>query len=239
MPIASVLSDPTYLLLLVGVIFVHACYQLSVSVLAHFTSHSLSRKTSDQRLLLLGLSYSLGAILTTTFLITGLATLMSQLDVSTDSRILLAFVVGLAPLIGLATVFWYYKKGQGTRLWLPRPIANYLLERSKKTRSAFEALLLGAATVIGELPFLLGPLLFITFIVSRAAPAGWLGWSSLYSVVAYIPLLFVTMYITSGHSVARIQKWREDNKSFLKWTSGITLVLLTIYLTVIQLGVIS
>lgn len=237
MPPSSPLSDPAYLLLAVGVLFVHICYQLSVSVLTHFSSHSLSRKTSDHRLLALGFSYSLGVIVTTVLVIVTLASL-AQLLLG-GSKLLVAVVVGLAPFIGLATVLWYYRQGAGTRLWLPRPVAVYLLERSKETHSSLEASLLGAATVIGELPFLIGPILFITYVISLLAPASWVGWSLLYSTVAALPLLVATMYTTSGHSVARIQKWREMNKSFLQWTSGIALVLLTVYLTVLQLGVSS
>lgn len=237
MPAFSVLSDPAYLLIAVGALFVHVCYQLSVSVLTHFTAHSLSRKTSDKRLLALGLSYSLGVIVATTLSITGLASLAQLLQ--GGPRIFTAIVVGLTPCIGLATILWYYRRGDGTRLWLPRSVVAYLLERSKKTRSLFEATLLGAATVIGELPFLVGPILFITYLVAQTPPSHWLGWSAFYSSIAALPLLITTMYITSGHSVARAQKWRETNKSFLQWTSGVTLVLLTIYLTVLQLGVTS
>lgn len=237
MPTPSLLSDPAYLLIAVGALFVHVCYQLSVSVLTHFSSHSLSRKISDTRLLTLGFSYSLGVILTTVLVIVSLASL-AQLA-SGGSRLLGAVVVGLAPFIGLATVLWYYRQGEGTRLWLPRPVATYLLERSKETHSALEASLLGAATVMGELPFLVGPLLFVTYLISLLAPSAWFGWATLYSVTAALPLLITTMYLTSGHSVAKVQKWREANKSFLQWTSGITLILLTIYLTVLQLGVSS
>lgn len=237
MSVASIMSDPAYLLLLVGTLFVHVCYQLSVSVLTHFSSHSLSRKTSDTRLLALGMSYSLGVILTTAVIITALASLAQFVHGS--SRLFVAVVVGLAPFIGLATVLWYYRQGEGTRLWLPRSVATHLLERSKKTRSLLEATLLGAATVIGELPFLVGPILFITYLVAQLPSSEWFIWSLFYSTVAALPLLVTTTYLTSGHSIARVQKWRESNKSFLQWTSGIALVLLTIYLTVLQLGVAS
>ncbi len=234
MSVPSVLNDPAYLLLVVGALFVHVSYQLSVSVLTHFSSHSLSRKTSEQRLLALGLSYSLGVIVTTALILTSFASLAQLLQAS--SHVVAAVVVGLAPFIGLATILWYYRDGKGTRLWLPRPVAAHLLERSKKTRSLFEAVLLGAATVVGELPFLIGPLLFITYLLAATPSSGWFGWALLYSAIAALPLLVTTMYFTSGHSVARAQRWREANKSFLQWTSGTALILLTIYLTVLQLG---
>lgn len=235
MSVPSVLQDPAYLLLVVGALFVHISYQLGASVLTHFSSHSLSKKTSEKRLLSLGFSYSLGVIITTALILTSLASAAELLNAS--SRTLAAIVVGLAPFIGLATILWYYREGKGTRLWLPRPVASYLLDRSKETRSLLEAMLLGTATVIGELPFLMGPLLFVTYLLAATPPSGWFVWALLYSAIAALPLLIITMYFTSGHSVARVQRWRETNKSFLQWTSGIALILLTLYLTTLQLGI--
>lgn len=234
MSVPSVLNDPAYLLLVVGALFVHVSYQLGVSVLTHFSSHSISRKTSEERLLVLGLGYSVGVIVATALILTSLASLAQLLNAS--SRSVAAVAVGLAPFVGLATILWYYRDGKGTRLWLPRPVATYLLERSKKTRSMFEATFLGAATVVGELPFLLGPLLFVTYLLAATPSSGWFGWALLYSTIAALPLLVITMYFTSGHSVARVQRWREANKSFFQWTSGIALILLTFYLTALQMG---
>lgn len=236
---SAIMSDPSYLLLLVGALFVHMSYQLSVSVLTHFSSHMLSRQVSDKRLLGLGISYSAGVIVTIALLLTALASLTSLIGEDSRTRTLAAIAVGAAPFIGLLTMLWYYRRGDGTRLWLPRPIATYLLERSKKTQSDVEAIMLGAATVLGELPFLIGPLLFVTYGLTFLPATTWFSWSCVYGFLASLPLIVVTMYLTSGHSIARIQRWREENKTFLQWTSGIALIFLTIYLTVIQLGGVS
>lgn len=237
MQTVSFSGDPSYLLLVVGALFVHASYQLSVSVLTFFSSHSLSQKTSERRLLVLGVSYGFGAVGTMVLLLCSAASLVQSVD--SGSHTLLVLTAFVAPVIGLATILWYYRRGDGTRLWLPRRIAEYLLGRAKKTRLPVEAMMLGAATVLGELPFLIAPLLFVTYVVSEQPVNQWVGWSSIYALLAYSPLFFITMYITSGHSVARLQKWRESNKNFLQWTSGTALVILTIYLTVLQLGVLS
>lgn len=68
-------ADPAYLVLVVGALFVHACYQLGVSVLTHMSAHTLSRKASVRRLAWLGTSYSLGAITMTTLLLLALVTI--------------------------------------------------------------------------------------------------------------------------------------------------------------------
>lgn len=231
-----------YALLLVGIVFVHASYQLSVSVLTHMSSHSLSRRVGTERLLNLGLNYSLGAILTTALV---LVTVVSLATGSTGTHRMLGveylevIVSGLAPIVGLVTLLFYFRNERGTQLWLPRPIANYLLERSRKTRSATEAFFLGAATVVGELPFLIAPILLIAVVLGTLTPTSWFGWSLLYSLVVSLPLLFVTFFISSGHSIARIQRWREQNKQFLQITSGVALIILTLLITLLQIGVLA
>lgn len=236
----GVITLESYLLLIVGILFVHACYQLSVSVLTHMTSHSLSRRIATKRLLKLGLSYTLGAIVMTTLVVTAivsLTTLGSSTMQSTTLRTLEMIVAILVPLIGLATALFYFRRGDGTQLWLPRPIARYLLARSRRTRSGTEAFFLGAATVLGELPFLIAPILLVAVVIGTLSSTSWFGWSLLYGTLAGLPLLFITFFVSSGHSVARVQRWRERNKHFLQWSSGIALVILTVYITVLHLGV--
>lgn len=233
-------SDMAYVLLVLGALFVHACYQLSVSVLTYMSSHKLSQKASTKQLLKLGFGYITGVVVTTALLLVAVASLLSFLKIgSTNPQVQLAVALTLAltPFIGLLTMTVYYRRGPGTQLWLPRPIARYLLERARKTKHGVEASMLGAATVVGELPFLAGPLLITSAVVMLQPAPTWPVWGVIYGMAASLPLVFVTLYLTSGHSVARLQKWREDNKTFLQWTSGIALVLLTVYLTVLQLGV--
>lgn len=231
-------NDSAYLLLLIGALFVHACYQLSVSVMTHMSAHSLSRKVSVRRLMSLGIFYTLGVITATSLMLLALISL-TAFDGAVSHPIVTSITVVVAPLVGLCTVLLYYRRGKGTQLWLPRPFADYLLERSRKTKRSLEAAALGAITVVGELPMIIAPLLLVALSITSQSTETWLVWSLFYAAAAALPLIFITLYLTSGHSIARVQKWRENNKRFLQWTSGVALVLLTIYLTVLHLGVIS
>ncbi len=233
------ISSAPVLLLLLGALFVHVCYQLSVSVLAHMSSHSLSRKTSTRRLLGLGLSYSLGAFIATALILLAVVAFVTanpSYQIHDNLRTLMLVVTTLLPLVGLVTVFFYFRRGPGTQLWLPRAVAKYLLERSRKTTSLFEASMLGAATVVGELPFLAAPLLLVSAIIASQPLGSWLLLTKIYAFLAVVPLLVTTLYLTSGHSPARLQRWREKNKKFLQWTSGLALIALTFYLTILQMG---
>lgn len=235
------ISGTPFMLLLLGALFVHVCYQLSVSVLTHMSSHSLSRKVTTKRLLGLGLSYSLGAYIATTLVLLAVVTFATLGLDSTNTQNLrpaILLATTLLPLVGLVTVLFYFRRGPGTKLWLPRSVAKYLLDRSKKTTSSFEAAMLGAGTVVGELPFLVAPLLLVATLIAAQPLGSWLLLTKGYALLAVLPLVVTTLYLTSGHSPARLQRWRENNKKFLQWTSGLTLIALTFYLTIVQMGAI-
>lgn len=218
------------LIILVGAVFVHACFQLSVSVLTRLSSHTIGRGKSPQKLLKLSLAYVVGVIIATTSI--GLA--MSVFFVwlaSYDLRWPTFVVIGLLPVVGLLVMGFYYRRDRGTRLWLPRPIIDYLMDRAKKTHSATEASMLGIATVVGELPFIIAPVSIVALWVSAIVPVpNWLELSIAYAVIVSLPLVFLTLYLSSGHKLSTVQNWRERNKSFLQWTSGIALILLDVYL---------
>ena len=236
-------NDPIlYLLLIVGALFVNACYQLSVSVLTYLSSHSLSRRTSAKRLLWLGSSYTFGAVVATSLVllfVVSLTTIGGQNLHSEALQIFSLVVIVIVPIIGLATMVFYYRRGDGTKLWLPRPVAKYLTKRAQRTKSGFESALLGAGTVVGELPFIVAPLALVSLVLADQPTSSWAGWSLAYGMLAGLPMIAVVFYLTSGHSIARLQRWREQSKTFLQWTSGIALVLLTIYAVLGQLGVLS
>lgn len=218
------------LLVLVGAVFVHACFQLSVSVLTRLSSHTIGSGKSQRRLLILSLSYVFGVVVATASVALVFATKLAWLS-TFDAAWPSWLVVGLLPVIGLLTILVYYRRDRGTKLWLPRPFIDYLMERAKKTRSGVEAGMLGAATVVGELPFLLAPIGIATLCVILLVPSHqWVILTTLYALVASLPLVFLALYISSGHKISSVQNWRERNKSFLQWTSGISLILLDAFI---------
>jgi len=61
------------LLILVGAVFVHACFQLSVSVLTRLSSHTIGTGKSQQRLLSLSFCYILGVVVATASVVLGVS----------------------------------------------------------------------------------------------------------------------------------------------------------------------
>ncbi len=231
-------NDLATILLIIGVIFVHSSYQLSVSVLSYMSGHAIGQRIAKKRLTSLGAGYSLG-IITMIFLILISIVVATNTDVAdhaTSLKILTVVIASIVPLVGLFTILAYYRKGSGTKLWLPRPFADYLLWRARKTKSVVEAFALGATTVVGELPFIIGPLLIAAATIAHQQIANWITYSAAYAVLSSLPIIAISVLIAWGINPAKIQRWREQNKQFFQWTSGIMLVLLTVFLVVLQVG---
>ena len=99
--------------------------------------------------------------------------------------------------------------------------------------------MLGTATAFTELPFIIAPLAITALTLEGFASSKWLTLSLLYALAVCLPLIFVAVYLSSGHKISSVQRWREDSKGFLKWTSAAALVLLAVYLAVLQFGGVS
>lgn len=231
----SSLDVTPFLLVLLGAVFVHACFQLSVSVLTLLSSHTIGRRLPHTRLLNLNFWYILGVIVMIALLQLG-AIALHRLAMTHDYTLTTSVTLGLLPLVALLTVLFYYRRGRGTRLWLPRPAAEYITARAKSTKSSVEAFILGTATALTELPFAIAPLAIAAFAFQGFAADRWIQLAVGYAAAVCLPLVFVALYLSSGHKVSNVQRWREGAKDFLKWTSAATLLLLTLYIAVLQIG---
>jgi len=58
---------------------------------------------------------------------------------------------------------------------------------------------------------------------------------AIYTVVSTFSSLIVWGLVGSGHSLSRIQKWRETNKHFLQFAAGSGLIILGLYVYVNQI----
>ena len=214
---------------MLGAGFVHACFQLSVSVLTLLSSHTIGRRLPDRRLLSLSFWYILGVVVALTLLVLGSGSLL-RFVASRDTTLAMNLALVVSPLVAIMVALFYYRRGSGTRLWLPRPAAEYISTRAKKTKSSVESFSLGTTTVLTELPFSVAPLLLVGYTVQAFPGDMWLRLAMVYGVMVASPLVFVAVYLSSGHKLSIVQRWREGAKTFLQWTSATTLVLLSIYL---------
>lgn len=220
-------------LLVVGfAALIHASFQLSVSVLTMLSSHSIGAKRSHAKLLRMTISFVVGNKVMTLLLVCFAALIF--LDVFGTKAPQLAWACACGLLVGLGVAVWlfYYRREKGTAIWIPRAFARHLNERSKATSTSVESFNLGLSSVISELLFIIGPLV-IAGLVLISLPVLWqIVGIIIYTVISTLGSLIVWALVGSGHSLSRIQKWRETNKSFLQFASGGGLLVLGFFVYV-------
>lgn len=213
---------------------IHASFQLSVSMLTLLSGHAIGEKTAHAKLLRLTNGFLLGVGVMTMLAISFIAFLFQHAFGS--SVPLLAWAIACGLLLGLGIAVWsfYYRREPGTSLWLPRAVARYLSQRTKATKHSAEAFGLGLTSVIGELIFIVAPMVISALVLIRLEPVWQLAGVGLYTGISLLSLLIVGGLIGSGHKLSRIQKWREDNKRFLQFAAGSGLLVLGFYVYVDQ-----
>lgn len=218
---------PSSLAIVALAAFIHASFQLSVSVLTLLSGHAIGAKRSQAKVLRLSWGF-IGGVGVMTLLVLSFISLLliHSFGQAGIPLVIWATACGLVFGIGLAVWLFYFRKEKGTKLWIPRSLAEHLTDRSKATKRTAEAFSLGLTSVLGELIFI-APSMIISALVLLELPSAWqlLG-IAMYVVISLSGLLAISSLIGGGHSIGKIQKWREDNKSFMQFAAGSALVAL-------------
>lgn len=217
---------------------IHASFQISVSVLTLLSGHSLGRKTAYRRVMGLLNSFITGVFILTATFISALAyyfMMTIQGSVATE-QLIAAIVSGVLGGIGIATLIFYYRSGSGTSLWLPRGLAHYLTKRTKVTKNRSEAFTLGLASVVVELIFIIAPMSAAALAIVTLPTVWWqLAGIFGYTAISLSSLLIIFFLVGGGHRISKLQAWRENNKRFLQFASGGSLIILAAYIFVDRL----
>lgn len=206
---------------------IHASFQLSVSVLMLLGGHALGAKRSAANVTRMTTSFIIGAGLMTALLLSFVSLILLSFFRYEIPEIVWASASGLS--IGVAVAVWlfYYQRGKGTVLWVPRGMAEYLNSRTKATKLSAEAFGLGLSSVFGELLFIIAPLFVSALVLIQLPPMMQLLGIGIYVFISMISLIIVWVLIGSGHHISQIQRWREANKNFLQFSAGSGLLILS------------
>ncbi|OYX43922.1 hypothetical protein B7Y94_00690 [Candidatus Saccharibacteria bacterium 32-49-12] len=208
---------------------IHASFQLSVSVLTLISGHALGSQKSHRRLVALTASFVFGAVLMSLLLLSTIALVANQFTDGSIGNYLWIAACSLLIGVGFAVMFLYYRNEDGTGLWIPESFADYLMRRTKATKSTTETFALGQTSVISEILFISAPLL-VSALTLVQLPAGWqLIGIAVYAVISALPLILIWILVNSGHRLSAIQKWRESNKHFIQLASGSGLIILAVF----------
>lgn len=205
---------------------IHSGFSLGASMMALLSGHSLSRRASHARLLLLSGGFVLGSFAMILLLLLAL-TYTSLLTFAVAYPIVYLTLGTVTTVTGVWVLFFYYRRGKrGSALWLPRSFARYLSERTAHTKSGAESFVLGAASVIYELPVTLWLLLIAATTIPTVAPFQQIPIILLYAVLAVVTLLFVFVLIGGGHTGANLLRFRTDYKRYLQALIGLSMIAL-------------
>ena len=223
---------PNSLAIIALAALIHASFQLSVSVLTLLSSHTLSTKQTQAKLLRLTTGFLVGAGIMTVLLLSFTSLVLLHVFGTETPQFIWAAGCGL--LVGVAVSIWlfYFRREKGTTLWIPRSIATYLTERIQSTKLSAEAFGLGLSSIIGEILFIIAPLVMAALVLIQLPPMWQLAGIGIYTVISLLSLIIVWVLIGSGHSISQIQKWRESNKHFLQFAAGAGLIVLVFFVYV-------
>lgn len=218
---------------------IHASFQLSVSLLTLLSSHTIGKRKSHARLLALTGSFSFGAATMTVLLLSFVALIMNGLAQNINAYLLWTLCCGLLTGVGFAVWLFYYRKEAGTSLWIPRGLAMFLRDRTKKTSHTAEAFSLGLTSVLAEIIFIFAPVIAAGLVIVQLDTNWQIISIVLYALIASSSHFLVTFLVGGGFSLSRIQKWRESNKHFLQFSAGTGLLVLGFYLYVEQVTTVA
>lgn len=231
----EIFSQTPAIIIFIALCFALACFQLGVSVLTLLSSHAIGANKRFYKLLKLLSSYLLGSFMAAFIFVMLSIELIASLQLQ-DQLLTWQILAIISMIIGVGLVAFYYRSSKGTSLWVPRSFAKFLSSRTKKTSSTIEAFSLGILTIIAELPFSFVAYLLVGVMFASAAEVSQIYISVIFAVLVNLPLVFISAYITSGHKISTVQRWRETNKNFLKWSSGVCLALIGTYILTWQVG---
>ena len=137
-------------------------------------------------------------------------------------------------------LFFYYRKGPGTALFISRPLAKSLDLRAKNTKKRSDAFLLGFSSNIPELVFTL-PLYLIANLVlpSLSSVLPYAAYIMIFILIAILPLFIIYALYRTDHNLAEIERLRVKSKPFVRlflFFGFLALAILTISLGVISYG---
>ena len=211
---------------------IHASFQLGVSMITLLSGHAIGKKLAAKRTLRLVGAFLAGTLIMTALIVSTLSYTASIFFGHSATPMAWGTLASAMIIIGLVVWVFYYLRGPGTLLWVPRGLAKLLSKRIHATQMSAEAFSLGLTSVCMELLFIITPAVAAAFAIIALPTDLQLAGVATYVVLASLSMLGVAAFIGSGHNISRLQRWREANKRFLQFAGGSALIVLAFYLYV-------
>ncbi|MBR3132039.1 hypothetical protein IKG33_01350 [Candidatus Saccharibacteria bacterium] len=187
----------------------------------HYTIGRFSRKSASR----LSLFFILGTEIISACLFLSVYFLTSILffdHPDLRNNVLTWIIVGVLFALSFASFFFYFRRGPGTRLFIPREFANTLIHYAKTVKTTSDAFVLGALTGVLELMFTL-PLYIITsaeIMRMNNMPLPNTLLTIIYILSPVVSLFIKRWLFQSGRNLAQIERSRIKDKNFTRVLLG-------------------
>ncbi|MBI3035341.1 hypothetical protein HYY71_03385 [Candidatus Woesearchaeota archaeon] len=157
------------------------------------------------------------------------------LYVSEYISILVGSLIIIAGLIEIKDFFWY---GRGITLAIPPERAKQIHDMTKKITLP-GVVFLGIFVAGVELPCTGAPYLAILLLLSQNFNFAAFLMLILYNIIFALPLIVILLMVHSGFKIQNIKRWKQNNRTYMRLATGITLIFLGWLLILIANGTIT
>ena len=198
---------------------------------------SLIVNKRKERIITVGSIYIFAVFLTYLTFGLGLTTFLAVIPIVWAEYISLfvGMLVVIAGIIEIKDFFWY---GQGVSLMIPEKYSKIISEKMK-TLSIPTVVGLGIFVSSVELPCTGGPYLAITLLLSQNFNLQAFFMLVLYNIIFVAPLIAILIAVLLGVKVQDLQAWKQGNKAYMRYFTGLVLIGLGWVLMLIAAGVIN
>lgn len=134
-----------------------------------------------------------------------------------DSEILRWVLCGIFAALSIISWLFYYRRGSGTRLYIPRVLARTINKSAKNAKSYTDAFLLGAFAGISELIYTV-PIFIILALKAKSFDNFYIeiGIFVINLLILMVPFYVIRLIYKSDGNLADIERMRVRNKGFFR-----------------------
>ena len=208
----------------------------AIGVLILLVSIMIAFKTKKE-MMFYGFMYVFAVFLTYLLAGFGILYFLSSvpLYISEYISILVGSLIIVAGLIEIKDFFWY---GQGITLAIPPERAKQIHDMTKKITLP-GVIFLGIFVAGVELPCTGAPYLAILLLLSQNFNFAAFLMLILYNIIFVLPLIVILLMVYFGFKIQNIKRWKQNNRTYMRLATGITLILLGWLLILIANGTIT
>lgn len=121
-------------------------------------------------------------------------------------------------LFSIISLFFYFRKGSGTKLFLSRSLASKYHTQAKSIKNRSDSFMLGLSSVLPELILTLPLIILSSTEIMKIAPSPFSSASLilLFIIIIITPLLAIHILYNKNYNLADFIKFRFKNKNFFR-----------------------